>query len=168
MKKQHKNPAQTDRMWALTSDPKLKSMLHHLLSPLEMQAIKNRFTPFTYDLDGVPLFVDSHACNMMLFDAKMRVKYYHELVRANRIIEAKKDSKKWAFLVSSPGDIPEISKKLATQLSRCHLKTMADIARRGSFGMRGYTRIGDKVIAELTAVFKIYKCDNIFITTKYK
>lgn len=159
--KEHKNPAQTDRMWVFTSDPHLKEVLPHFLSPLELAILNAEFKLETYQIGDKVLSLDYHL-NMCFRDsAKQRVKHFYSLLRRTRIEEAKKnDPAKRKFLNSYPME-HNLKRDLLYKLHHNNLTTMEKIGLMGRRELPHLRRMGKTSTAQLVTIFEMHDCGDL-------
>lgn len=160
--KENKNPNQVDRMWIFTSNPHLKEILPYFLSPLELAVLSANFKLRDYKIGQRTLTLDRKINLALRDEAKQRVKFFYNLLRRERIRDAKwgTDIAVRRFLISSP-ERHALPRSVQNKLSHNGIKKMEQVAAIGRDQLPYYDRMGKRSTAQLVALFEMYGCGDL-------
>lgn len=137
-----------------------RKILKHVLSPLEEAAFKNGFQPFTYTVEkGVSIYVTHFSCRQLL--SKTKEKLDLMLNCTDKMHYFKDIPVKYRDAFDDPRIILSLPPILRNRLCRLDCYTLVSILKLGRNYFIENLRAGE--IKHIDALFKKYKCSNLFI-----
>lgn len=137
-----------------------RKILKHVLSPLEEAAFKNGFQPFTYTVEkGVSIYVSHFSCRQLL--SKTKEKLDLMLNCTDKMHYFKDIPVKYRDAFDDPRIVLSLPPILRNRLCRLDCYTLVSILKLGRNYFIENLRAGE--IKHIDALFKKYKCSNLFI-----
>jgi hypothetical protein len=140
-----------------------KTVLKHILSPLELCAWDNEYKPFTYKLDGVPINVSALDSMKFLDISKAKFDTFTLILykTSNKIVGG--NSKAVQLFLDSDITTYELPAYILNRLCyRYNCKTAYDVLKLGKQKIMATKGIGKTGVKTLTQFFKSNGCEKLF------
>jgi hypothetical protein len=140
-----------------------KTVLKHILSPLELCAWDNEYKPFTYKLDNIPIKVSATDCMKFLATSKTKIDTFSLLIfKTSNQLTGGNSKAVNQFLDSdiTTHQLPNYILNVLCYRYKC--KTTYDVLRLGKKEISTSKGIGKTAIKYLETLFKKHKCKHFF------
>jgi hypothetical protein len=138
-----------------------RAILKHLLSPLELQALKHRYKAFPYTMEGASVLITVATCKQLLIVTRNKLNFFSDFLQ-----QQSADQKTLIFLpklLDDPRVIlslpPHLRNILVGRLDCHNLFDVMQIGRKQLAQTRGLGKGGLKTLDNL---FKKYNCGHLF------
>jgi hypothetical protein len=140
-----------------------KTILKHILSPLELCAWDNEYKAFTYQLDTISIHVSAKDSMQIMANSKAKLDTFSLLIFKTRgkLTEGKEETTK-DFLDSdiTTHQLPSYILNIICYRYQC--KTPYDVLMLGKPKLKTSKGIGSVAIKNLETLFKKHKCNHLF------
>lgn len=143
----------------LLKQAKTQRILKHLLSPLEQAAMRHKYQPFVYNLNGARIYISARVCRQLLHVASQRAELIHRAVVEQHA--AKNVPLKLREVFDDPRIILSLHPSIRNRLCKLECYTLLTIMQRG----RAYfieQHFGKRAMQTLDHLFEKYKCNRLF------
>lgn len=136
-----------------------QALLRHILSPLERAALRHRFRPFRYNLNGLKIYISGAHGRKLLYDIM------HKIEHLTLIVTTEQDSIQIPFRLREafhdPRIVLAVNPYVRNRLCSLGCYTLATIMHRGKsyFIKKGF---GKGAMQTLEALFAKHKAANLF------
>lgn len=142
--------------------PESNPLLINFLSPLQRAAFRNKFRPFTYNLEGTELLITADMCRELFWEAKRDYVKYRRLIQPARQALLLKDPYKKQFLKKKTHHF-NFPTRLQHILNENSLYTMSSIADKGEHGLSRMRGMGKERVTYLMNLFTDNGCGELFL-----
>ncbi len=154
-------PFKDSPLSAIRSDEQFQEILKHILSPLEMEAFKNDFQGFYYNLDGKQVAIEPGYGKPLMNMCMAKIRMFSEILsKINYTLLG--DSEKHKLFLLQKIESAELPTYLINRLRGHGCKTVLDVLNIGKKRIaqsRGIGKAGLKTIHDL---FKKNGCGLLF------
>jgi hypothetical protein len=137
-----------------------RQYLKHILSPLELAALRHNYKPFNYRIEGVFVYISGFACRQLLDFTKTQVTFFTN--RMERENKSKGIPRKLREVFEDPAEILSLPAYTRNHLCRLECYSMFKIMILGRQYFLDHTDFGKKSMQLLDALFEKHSCGNLF------
>ncbi len=157
--KQKTKTTKPDFLLELKNKP-AQEILPHILSPIELAAIRKNYRPFKYRLNGFSIYVTDIACKQLLSITRYKVGFftgvmYRETLTHNNSFHVKR-------VLEDPRPILNLPSYLRNRLIALQCYNLFDIIQLGRNKIAQSPGFGKSTMKELDDMFKAYECSHLF------
>jgi hypothetical protein len=139
-----------------------KAILKHLLSPLELKALKCRYKAFQYDINGTHIPITAGTCKHLLVFTRSKINFFSDLMKQESFNQ--KTSLSIPKLLDDPKVILSLPSHLRNILiGRLDCYNLFDVLQIGRKQLAQTRRLGKEGMKTLDNLFKEYNCGHLFI-----
>jgi hypothetical protein len=152
---------QDDSLYNALQDDK-HQLLVHLLSPLEREAIKQKYSAFEYQLNNTKIQINVPACKQLRELSIIKIALFSKLLNENSLTLVGADAKIQMFL-DTPIEHFHFPTRLYHTLRNMDCYTMRQVieyGRRRASKSRGMGTVGMQILDDL---LKRYGCEFLFV-----
>lgn len=161
MKKQEK-PTTGQSLASVILDGNGRRILKHILSPLELAALRHDYKSFVYPYNGIDVTIGSEENKALLCFSCDKIKFFTRVVTKVRAGQAHKLPRHKKFL-SSNIMAHHLPVYLVNRLRGQGCETIFHIAKRGRKRISQMRGIGKAALNELDKLFTKNGCPNLFV-----
>lgn len=137
-----------------------RHLVKHILSPLELSALKHNYMPFNYKCDGNFIYISGPACKQLLARAKTQLSFFTNRLRIEH--ESKNVPRMLREIFEDPAEILSLPAYTRNCLCRLECYTILRIMVLGRKYFLNRKEFGKKSIQILDCLFTKYKCGHLF------
>ncbi len=138
-----------------------KAILKHILSPLEQTAMRRNYEPFTFNLDGVRVYISSNTCKHLVTITTQKAELLLHAIQTEKL--AKGIPHKLREVFSDPRIILSLPPRLRNRLCRVQCYTLFAIMQKGRAFFIEEQKFGKKAMETLDGLFAKYNCSQLFV-----
>jgi hypothetical protein len=138
-----------------------QAILKHLLSPLELAALKRRYKAFQYTMNGASVSITVETCKQLLFFTRNKINFFSEVLQ--------RESYNHKMSVSIPKllDDPKVVLSLPPHLrniliGRLNCYNLFDVLQIGRKQLSQTRRLGKGGLKALDNLFEEHNCGHLF------
>ncbi len=144
------------------SNKQSKVILKHLLSPLELEALKHRYKPFQYDINGESISITAGTSKQLLIYTRSKINFFSDLIQQENF------NRKISVSIPKLLDDPKVILSLPAHLrniliGRLDCYNLFDVLQIGRKQLSQTRRLGKEGLKTLDNLFKEYNCGHLFI-----
>ena len=144
------------------SSKQSKATLKHILSPLELEALKCRYKAFQYNLEGTSFPITAETCKQLLIFTRSKINFFSDLM------QQKNFNQKTLLSIPKLLDDPKVILSLPPHLrniliGRLDCYNLFDVLLVGRKQLSQTRRLGKKGLKTLDNLFKKYNCEHLFL-----
>jgi hypothetical protein len=139
---------------------KERGLIKHLLSPLELSALRHNYQPFNYKCEGNFIYISVPACKQLLTRAKTQLSFFTNRLQIER--ESQRVPRRLREVFEDPAEILSLPAYTRNHLCRLECYTMLRIMILGRKYFLERKEFGKKSMQIMDDLFKRYKCSHLF------
>ena len=144
------------------SNKQLNVILKHLLSPLELEALKRRYKAFQYDINGISITITAETCKQLLIFTRNKISFFSDLMQQE--ILNQRNSIFIPKFLNDPKTILSLPPYLRNiVIGRLNCYNLFDVLQIGRRQLAQTPRLGKKGLKTLDNLFKEYNCGHLFV-----
>lgn len=137
-----------------------RRLMQHILSPLELAAMRHHYQPFSYKIEGRFVYFSEPVCKSLAEGTKERI----SLVRNRLNVETKSAGvpRKLREVFEDPREILSLTPSLRNRLCKLDCFSMLKIMLLGRAYFKDKKEFGPKSMKVMDDLFAKYKCQHLF------
>ena len=144
------------------SSKRSKAILKHVLSPLELKALKYRYKAFQYDINGTSIPITAEICKQLLIFTRKKINFFSDLMQQESFNQ--KTSLSIPKLLDDPKVILSLPPHLRNILiGRLDCYNLFDVLQIGRKQLSQTRRLGKEGLKKLDNLFNEYNCGHLFV-----
>lgn len=144
------------------SNKQSRAILKHILSPLELEAIKRQYKSFEYNINGASIPITAGTCKQLLIFTRNKINFFSDLMQQENFNQKK--SLSIPRLLDDPKVILSLPPHLRNILiGRLECYNLFDVLQIGRKQLAQTRRLGKEGLKTLDNLFKEYDCEYLFI-----
>ncbi len=161
MKNRQKQPGTISKdELALLRSQKAHKALQHILSPLELAAIKSLYQPFTYTYNRTTLYVNESDCKHLAWITRQKINLINGIIYKDNHGEGIPVNLRKAF--TDPREVLAFPSRLRNVLINSGCSTLLDIILKGRSFFLEDRKLSKHSLSLLDALFLKYRCIHLF------
>lgn len=141
--------------------PQERSLIKHVLSPLELSALRHNYQPFNYKCEGNFIYLSGPACRQLLTRAKAQLSFFTNRLQVER--ESKGVPRKLREVFEDPAEILSLPAYMRNCLCRLECYTMFKVMILGRQYFLNRKEFGKKSMQVLDGLFERHGCSKLFV-----
>ena len=137
-----------------------KAILKHILSSLEQTAMRHSYQPFTFNLDGVRVYISSNTCRHLITITTQKAELLLHAIQTEKLAQGIPHKLREVF--SDPKLILSFPPRLRNRLCRLQCYTLFAIMQKGRSYFADEQKFSKKAMQTLDGLFKEHGCSNLF------
>lgn len=137
-----------------------RQLVKHVLSPLELSALRHNYQPFNYRCEGSFIYISGQACKQLLTKAKTQLSFFTNRLQIER--ESKNIPRRLREVFEDPREILSLPTYTRNHLCRLECYTMLRIMILGRNYFLDRKEFGKKSMQTVDNLFAKYNCGHLF------
>lgn len=137
-----------------------RQYLKHIISPLELAALRHSYQPFNYKIEGVFIYISGFACRKLMEFTKTQLTFFTN--RMDRENKSKDIPRKLREVFEDPSEIMSLPAYTRNHLCRLECYSMFKIMVLGKQYFLDRKEFGPKSMKVIDGLFAKYKCQHLF------
>ena len=139
---------------------KERQYLKYILSPLELAALRHKYKPFNYKIEGVFIYISGFACRQLLEFTKTQVTFFSN--RMERENKSKDIPRKLREVFEDPAEILSLPSYTRNHLCRLQCYSMFKIMILGKQYFLDRKEFGKKSLKTIEGLFAKHNVTKLF------
>jgi DNA-directed RNA polymerase alpha subunit len=152
---------QTDGLFEALQNDKHK-LLAHLLSRIEREAIRQKYSSFEYLLNNTKIQISTQACKQLRQITIIKIGLFTKLLNDSALYLVGDDARIQMFL-DTPIEFHNFPTRIFHTLKQNDCSTMRDVIELGHRRVSHFRNLGKAGMQHLDELLKRYECDFLFV-----
>lgn len=150
----------TDKSFYSKVSQQERSLIKHVLSPLELSALRHNYQPFNYKCHGSFIYISGPACKQLLGLAKTQLSFFTNRLQIER--ESKGVPRRLREVFEDPAEILSLPAYVRNNLCRLKCYSMLRMMILGRKYFLERKEFGKKSIQTMDDLFSRHRCSRLF------